>query len=354
MLVIPNEAVFAIEENTNAWSGDAVAVGAGDGIEPNPPGALIVPGRTYEENNALRGAAGRLKFDVGSVTPDFSFDHNARYAGKQNALVAGWFGDDSVAAINEGTLQVGSTHTFTIQDRSETHFTLAAGMGTVDILEMDHFKVDTLTLSWTAGTRAVWTFDNMGRRWRNDSSINQAAQINTVTASSNRDHWLSEQLTARIAAQSASTALASTTNDICISSFTLTLSRSLAGPETTCGSPYRDEPFAAVPGWTGTIAFTIPRWETSTLQDAHEAGTLLMMDLVFLGALVTGSTTVNRSATINLPQLQITEYDLVEEGTYGESVTAELTSAEITVAGMTGSPIPHIIIASEDQAAYVA
>lgn len=356
MAVIPNEAIFAVVQNTNAWNGAAIAVGAGDGIEPNPPGAVITPQQQYQENEALRGAAGRLKFDLSTHTPDFSFDHNARYEGAQNRIVAGWFGDDSIAAISVGTTDVGQTHTLTITDRSEDHFTLAAGMGTVDILEVDHFKVDTITLAWTAGERAVWSFDLMGRRWRNDSAINTSVEIAAVTTGVDRDHWLSSQLAFRIAAQSAITGLALNNADaVCINSFTLTLSRAVDGPETTCDSPYRDEPFAAVPGWTGTLAFTIPRWETSTLQDAHLAGTLLMADLNFVGPAISGSAGAElKGALINLPQLQITEYELADEGTYGESVTAELTAAEITVAGMTTSPIPHMILRSEDQAVYVA
>lgn len=355
MAVIPNEAIFAVVQNTNAWNGDAIAVGAGDGIEPNPPGAIITPQQQYQENEALRGAAGRLKFDLSTHTPDFGFDHNARYEGAQNRLVAGWFGSDALTAIDEGTANVGQEHLLTIVDRAEEHFTLAAGMGTVDILEVDHFKVDSITLAWTAGERAIWTFDCLGRRWRNDSAINTQTQIDAVTTGVDRDHWLSSQLTFRISPQSAITGLALNDADaVCINSFTLSLSRGGDGPETTCDSPYRDEPFASVPGWTGTLAFTIPRWETASLQDAHLAGTLMMADLNFVGPFLTGSPTEAKGGLINFPQLQITEYDIAEEGTYGEAVTAELTSAEITVAGMIASPIPHMIIRSEDSALYVA
>ena len=354
MAVIPNEAIFAVVQTPNAWNGAAIAVGAGDGIEPNPPGAVITPQQQYQENEALRGAAGRLKFDLSTHTPDFGFDHNARYEGAQNRLVAGFFGADAITAILSGTVNVGQTHELTIVDRAAEHFTLAAGMGTVDILEVDHFKVDSITLAWTAGERAVWTFDCLGRRWRNDSVINDAAAITAVTAPADRDHWLSSQLTFRIAPQSESTALASPTDDVCINSFTLTLSRGGEGPETTCDSPYRDEPFAAVPGWTGTLAFTIPRWETSSMQDAHLAGTLMMADLDFVGPdLAPGPPGESKGALINLPQLQINEYELSDEGTYGESITAELTAAEVIVAGMIVDPSPYIEIRSEDALQYV-
>jgi hypothetical protein len=55
-----------------------------------------------------------------------------------------------------------------------------------------------------------------------------------------------------------------------------------------------------------------------------------------------------------MPQLQINEYDLPDEGTYGEAITAELTAAEVIVAGMIDDPSPHIEIRSEDAAIYVA
>lgn len=338
-LVRPQDATFAVVENTDTWDDQvaAAAVAADSKIEPNPPGLFIPPGQEYVEDEALTGAAGRLPFDPGNHLPDFSIDSlNCRYDGAWLLLLALWFGSASVAAVeNDAMTEIGGLHTFNIATNLDgIHGTIVADWVNA-ILELDIFKVSQIVLSAESGGRLDLSISGMGRRWRNDSTVNTSTEIATVTLEGPRENIMFDSLVARINAQSGD-ALASA-DEICINSFTLTLDRQLDGPVTTCDPPYRDEVVGPAPGWVGTIAFDIPRWQNTDLQDAHVAGTVQKMDLRFTGSTLPdgdGDGTDDKEFNIDLPALTITGYEFSEQGTIGESITAELGRAGSTPSGM--------------------
>lgn len=347
MAVLPQQATFAVKRNTNAWDGPAVDCDeAGAGFEPHAPGALVPPGREYQEDPTVHGAAGRLKFDPANHLPEFSFDAGCRYAGALNKFIAGWFGSEATSSITEGTVQVGTKHKLTVEDQLGDHFTFVADWPSTDLLEIDHFKVDEISLSWSAGERAVWSISCMGRRWHNDSSINTG--VSSVTVTTPRDYALSDQLVFQAASQSGSLTAVS------ISEFTITLSRNLDTTVTTGAAPYQDEPFAPAPGWTGTIAFTIARWSATTYQDAHDAGTLMKAKLAFTGALLSGASTETLGIEVYLPQFQITSYDPSDEGTVGEQIEGELSIADSAPSEMDSNTGPAVYFDNNDSTGYLA
>lgn len=345
---IPQSAVFAIKENTNAWNGDAVDCDAASaGIEPQAPGVLLQPGREYQEDPALHGASGRLKHDLANIMPDFSFECGARWCGRMNLLLAMFFGAEATENVTEGTTTVGTEHNFTMVDKPTKHATLVANWDT-DLLEMDHFVVNEATLNWSAGQRAVWTFNCLGRKWSNSSAINTS--VSSVTVTTPRDYWLGDYLTLQASTQSGALATFSITD------VSITLSQNLDGGVVTSGSvPYREQPYAGAPGWTGTFDFTIPRWSVTTFADAHEAGTLMKakIDFTSTATKLTGAASTYLGAQLYLPQWQITTYEQVDVGTIGERVSAELTYATSAPSEMDSAQGPKLTLINND-AAYLA
>lgn len=345
---IPHEAVFAIKENPNAWDGDAVSVDEADaGIEPNAPGIMLAPGREYEEDPALHGDTGALKMDVSNILPDFDIPINARWAGRMNLLLAMFFGAEATSSVTEGTLNVGTQHDFTLAKKPTKHGTLVANWGT-DLLEMDHFVPNEISLSWSAGQRAVWSIPVLGRKWDDASAINTG--VSSVTVTTPRDYWLSDYLTVQISAQSGSLA------EVSVTDFTITLSQNLDGGVVTSGSaPYREQPYAPAPGFTGSFEFSIARWSGTTFQRAHRDGTLMKGLIQFLSSdtLLSGASTTFLESNFYLPQFQINDYEQVDAGTVGERISGSLTTAASAPTEMNSNTKPSLQIINND-AAYLS
>lgn len=348
-LVRPQEATFAVVQNSDVWD-DAVAaapVGADGKFEPNTPGLLIPPGQEYQADDALISAPGRLPFDLANHVPDFSIDSlNARYDGALWMFIGLFFGTTTAITLDQPpATPIGGIHTFTMADNVDGKQGTLALDWINAILELDAFKVTSISFTATSGGRLDISISGQGRRWRNDSILNTSTEIAAVTLEGPRHNILFDQLVARINLQSAIALAAG--DAICINSFTLNLDRQMDGPVTTCDAPYRDEPAAPAPGWVGTIAFDIPRWDTTDLQDAHLSGAVQKMDLIFTGGIIPdGIAGDEESLVINLPNLTLTGYDFSEQGTIGESITAELGAAAAAPAGM-GDINPEFILTNE-------
>lgn len=352
-LVRPQDAIFAVVENTGTWgpTDPAIAVAALSALEPNPPGILIPPNQQYVEDTALTGLAGRLPFAVGNHEPDWSGDFNMRYDGALWLLFALFYGDETYTLLeNTGTDPIGGQHDFVIAPNlDDVEGTFAIEMINA-IIELDFFKVDQIVITGTSGGIITAAISGMGRRWANDSAINDTAALQAVTLEGPRHNMLFDAITLRINDQS-DIALAAA-DEICIESFTMTLTRGLAGKVTSCDAPYRDQLIVPAPGYTGTLAFEIPRWETTALQDAHLAGVVQKADLICTGPLIPdGDVGQDEELTLLFPALTLTGWEWSESETYGESITAEIGRADALPTGFT--ELNHTLqIDNERQSAY--
>lgn len=351
-LVRPHDAAFGIVQNTGTWGpvDPAIAVGADNKIEPNPPGILIPPGDNYQEDPALTGDAGRLPFDPGDHMPDFEAEFNLRYDGALWLLVGLWFGTNTFVELeNMAMTAIGGDQTFNVAKNVDgKHATLAMDWVNA-IIELDFFKVSQIVIACQNNQRATITVSGMGRRWRNDSAVNDQAALDALTLQGPRNNVHFNQLVARINNQG-DAALASG-DAISIDSFTLTLDRQMDGPVTTGDAPFRDEVVAPAPGWVGTLQLNIPRWQNTDLQNAHRNGTVQKADLNFTGPQITdGDTGQDETLAIDLPQLTVSGYEFNEAGSIGESITAEIGRAGTTPAGM-NSVNPEIRLRNERDAA---
>lgn len=357
-LVRPQDATFAAVQNSGVWGTDpAIAVGANSKIEPLPPGVLINPGREYVEDETLTGDAGRLPFDIGNLLPDFDFEANARFEGAIVLLYGLFFGSETVTTIDNMAMStIGAEHAFNISKNLDgIHGTFAVDWVNA-ILEVDFFKVSSIEFSWSTGERMNVTFNLIGRDWSSDppntAQVNDTAALGAVTLEGVRNGMLSENLTFLINDQDGA-ALAAGTDDLCVTSYTLTLDRQLDGPVTACSTPLREEVAGPAPGWVGTLDVEVPRWQDNSLLTAHKDGTVQKAQIAFTGPLIPmGDPGQDMTWTMDLPQLVPTGFDFTEQGTIGYSVSYELGRADSAPSGM-NDVNPELRVENSRQTAYL-
>lgn len=351
----PHEVLFCAGKNPNAWDGDALELNGWEYVlEPPPPGPAPAPGLLLVEDIAFQGDIGRLALRGGHREPSFAIAHELKFVGPIPYLTAAFFGDETQTDLSDPGL-VGSQHVLELASTPANHLTFAAEYGPGgSIYEIDHLKIDTYSYSYQPGSPPRLSFGCMGRRWANNSSINDATTFDRSLWSipswwhrgGARDHDA-----AYVYMNAQDDEALSSAHPICVDSLELKLARSLKAPVTIGSHPYRSEPYAPAPGWIGTVAFTRNNPQDTLLEDAAYSGDLYKLQFRVRGDLLTGAITTRRTWVTALPQAQINSYQLENGGT-AERVGMELTAATADVAGMGSRHAPHLVVRSEDTNAW--
>ncbi len=286
--------------NKAATWNTAVACGANDGIMLLPSNlsrtAAIEVDDSLGSGYSQDGTPGAIKCE-GSLTGYL------RYDGCDEILsgIMGYAGTPVVNTVN------GWDHTYDFKDSLDTIFwTLAKKMGALYVREVPSLKFVSLTLKGDAGKPLELTATVQGSNWVEDG-VNTSTTFANVTFRETANRVAFPQGVFRLNAQ-AGAALASPTDDIHPTGFSLSITRKLSGEYgtfsagTTNKQDIIDEPQNnGQPEFKLTLTF--PRHSGKTYLTALNADTRYKFDATFTGATITSGPA--RKFLIQCPNLQL-------------------------------------------------
>mgnify|MGYP001595894415 FL=1 len=251
--------------------------------------------------------------ETGTETWSGTVEAYMRYRGL-DSLIAHAFGAANGAPTNESGVVY--SQYFYPSD------TLANVFGTLcidkvhNVAEFDSVKVNSMTITATAGERVRVSFDIIARDFNNDSTVNPNATLwSDPDTAGNREYINFEDADVYLDVWSGITPGAITAADkVYPSEFSITLTNSLVGDVTTRNSPLIDEPmrdgFAEV---TGSLTFPIFGDTVGTADDVNNSEVLedgmlaksnFSLQIDFVGSTIVGS--YNNELKLFLPNIEFT------------------------------------------------
>ena len=351
---VPHTSKFGAVDCTNAWGGDAEALGASDLFRVLRPGFIPNPGRTYEENTEIISDVGQPEDDLSKVEPSFDFQSYMRYSGAVNRFPAVFFGTDTVSDVDEGTVNVGKKHLLTLHNTLIGKYLTVGAKWDAGIIEVPQCKVADLGVSWANGQKPVMSPSIFARRILEpgETQINGATEFGNLTLVTTGGLVLDSHVSVRWNAQGGD---ALDSGDVQgVTDLEISLSRNLTGEDPDSEStPYRLEPVCGDGGYSANVSVTMSDWEDFVEWQAHRDGTLYKLEIIWTGALLSGAATETFSYTFGFPQMQIIEPGIEPDNRVRQALNFKATTASSTPTGMDDNA-PYCAIVNEESAAYVA
>lgn len=267
--------------------------------------------------------------DTGNETWSGTVETYLRYRGL-DSLIAHAFGATSGAPTNASGTSAAYQQYFRPHNTLETIFGTLCIDRVQNVAEFDSVKVNSMTITATAGERVRISFDLIARDFSNDSTVNPNATLwSDPDTAANREYVIFEDADIYL-----NNGAIIASNKVYPSEFSITLNNNIVGDVTTRNAPFIDEPvrdgFAEV---TGSITFPVfgttmgASANSETLEDAMLAKTNYALQIDFVGSVITGS--YSNEFKMFLPNIEFTssEASISGPGKIGHRLNFTATNA---------------------------
>ena len=290
-------------------------------------------------DETLYGNPFKRALDTGAETTTGALETYLRYDGLDLFLgmVFGRILDPVIANKQPSGLRPYAYYgSYQLRDSLEGYFFTLAIDKQIAVHEYDSVKMNSMTISGDAGDRIKVSFDCLARAWSNSGTN---SDISSATEPAPRKYVMFSDGCFRMKAQSG-TALDGD-DQFYPASFSITVNNNETGDITCEHDPYIDEPVRnAMAEVTGTL--TIPRYRSTTQEDAWKAGTKMKMDARFISSTqipAVGGGSYYYEFNMYMPQVQVTNAPTTVGGfaKIAAPFDFECTKADTAPDGMDGN-----------------